>query len=63
MILNDLISSPMDCARKTVNNPHLHLNNGADGVENEVGYIAIEITSDSLDFDVSMVFDQVNFTF
>ena len=35
MILNDLISPPIDCATEAVNNPCLHFNNRADGIENE----------------------------
>ena len=39
MVLYNLIPSPIDCAREAVYDPCLHLDNGADGVENEVGYV------------------------
>ena len=60
MILNDLISSSINCARKAMNDFYLHLDNEADGIENEAGYIGIERPSNSVGFDVSLVFDQVN---
>ena len=59
MILSDLISSQINCARKAVNDFHLHLNNRADDVENEVGYIMIKRPSNPVGFDASLVFDQV----
>ena len=60
MILNDLILPLISCAREAVNDFRSHSNNRADGVKNKVGYIVIEITSDPIDFDVSLVFDHVN---
>ena len=63
VVLNNLILSPTDCARESVNDFRLHYDNRADGVENEVGYVAIEITSDPIGFDASLVFHQVNSTF
>ena len=63
MILNDLILSLIDCAREAANSPHSHLDNRADGVENGVGYIVIEITSNPVGSYASQVFDQVDSTF
>ena len=37
-----MISLPINCARKAVNDFHLHFDNGVDGVENEAGYIVTE---------------------
>ena len=56
MILKDLISPSINCARKAVNNPRSHLNNGANGVENKVGYVVIERRSNPVGFDASLVF-------
>ena len=60
MILNDLIPSPKDRAREAVNDPCSHLDNRADGVKNEVGYIVIERTSHLVGSYASLVFDQVD---
>ena len=42
MLLNNLILSPIDCARDAVNDPLSHPDNRADGVEDKVGCIMIE---------------------
>ena len=42
MILNNVISHLINCARKAVNDFRLRLNNRVDGVEYEVGYVKIE---------------------
>ena len=60
MILNDLISSLINCERKAVNDFRLHFDNGTDGIENEAGYTVIERPSNPIGFDMSLVFDQVN---
>ena len=39
----------------------IHLNNRADDIKNEVGYVVIERPSNPVSFDVSLVFDQVDF--
>ena len=62
MILNDLVLPLINCARKAVDDFHSHFNNGADGVENEAGYIVIERYSNPIGFDASLVFDQVDFS-
>ena len=60
MILNDLILSPVDCAIEAVNDPHLHFDNKADGVEGKVRYVMTERTSHLVASDLSLIFDQVN---
>ena len=56
MILNDLISLPVNCARKAVNGFCSHLNNRLDGVENEVGCVLIARQSKTAGFDASLIF-------
>ena len=63
MMLNDLIPSPIDCAREAVNDPCLHFNNRADGVKDKVGYVVTEETSHLVGSDASLVFYQVNSSF
>ena len=60
MLLNDLIPSPIDCAREAVNDSCLHLNNRVDGVKDKVGYIVTERTSNPVGSYRSLVFDQIN---
>ena len=60
VVLNNLISSPVDHTREVVNHPHLHFNNRADGVEDKVGYIMIKRTSHLVASVASLVFDQVD---
>ena len=48
LILNGLISTPLNCSKKAVNDFHSHFNNRADGVENEAGYIVIERPSNPI---------------
>ena len=47
MILNDLISHLINCAREAVNDFRLHFDNRTDGIKNEIGYIVIERPSRS----------------
>ena len=60
MVLNDLISSPVDYTGEAVNDPHSHFDNRVDGVEDKVGYIIIERTSHLVASDRSLVFNQVD---
>ena len=60
MILNDLIPLPIDCAKEAVNDFHLHFDNRVDGVENEVGYVMNERSSNPAGLDTSLVFNKVN---
>ena len=61
MIVNDLISSLINCARDAVNDFHLHFDNRADGVKNEIGYITIEKPSNLVGY-TCLIFDQVDST-
>ena len=60
MILNGLILSSIDCAREAVNDPHSHLDNRADDVENKVRYVLIKRASNPEGSYMSLVYDQVD---
>ena len=62
MILNNLISPLINCARKSVDDFHFLFINRADNIENEVGFIVIEMPGNPVGFDPSLVFDQVDST-
>ena len=60
VILNDLTPFPIDCAREAANDPRSQINNKADGVKNEVGYVVNERPSNTVGFDPSLGFDKVS---
>ena len=58
MVLNDLISSPVDHTREAVNDPCSHFKNRTDDAEDKVGYIVIDRSSHLVASDVSLVFHE-----
>ena len=60
MILSDLISAPINCAKEAANDFHWHFDNRADGIENEVRYIVIERPSNLAGFLCEFGFYQVD---
>ena len=55
-----MILSPIDC--EAVNDPHLHLDDRGDSVEDKAGYILIDRTRHLTGSYVSLVFDQIDST-
>ena len=60
LLVNNLIPSPIDCAREAVTTPYSHFDNREDGVKDKVGYLMIERIRHIIASDVCLVLNQVD---